>query len=114
MKRAIFYASRIENGLFKIFATGFDREGFELARMTEFVRKMGAAGVTLSDFTREFKNVDAGLRSKRLGTLVDGKDLYSFPKPTPGRTAQILIHREYLDAYKKEHPDQMEKHGEKH
>jgi hypothetical protein len=113
MKRAMAYAFRIENSLFKIISTGFDSEGYELARMTDFVRKMGAPGVTLSDFTREFKNMDAGLRLKRLGTLLEGKDLYRFSRPTPGRTAHILVHRDYFEAYKKDHPADTEKPWER-
>jgi hypothetical protein len=113
MKRAMAYASRIENSLFKILPTGFEREGYELDRMIQFVRKTGAAGVNWSDFTREFKNMDAGQRVKRLGTLLEGKDLYRFSRTTRGRAAQILIHWEYLEAYKKEHPDDTEKPWER-
>jgi hypothetical protein len=95
--------------LFKVFPTGLEREGYELDRMIKFAREPGAAGVPLSRFTNEFKNVDAGLRFKRLGTLLEGKDLYRFSRTTLGRTAQILVHKDYLEAYKKEHPADTEK-----
>jgi hypothetical protein len=108
VKRAITYAARIEASLFEIFPTGFEREGYEQARMLQYVGRTAAQGTHWSDFTREFKNMDAGQRVKRLRTLIEGKDLYRFYRTTTGRPAWILVHRDYVDEYTRQHPDDPE------
>lgn len=103
MKRAMGYAAGIEAALFKLLPTGFEREGYELDRMTQFVRKAGVDGVNISDFTAEFKNMDAHQRDKRRKTLVEGKDLYCFSRSTAGRSANVLVHHDFLADYRREH-----------
>jgi hypothetical protein len=108
MKRAIAYAEQIESSLFKIFPTGFEREGYELERMMQLVKKAGAEGINWSEFTRAFKNMDSGQRIRRLGTLLEGHDLHRFSRSTKGRNAWVLVHKECHDDYKNNHPEDTE------
>jgi len=108
MKRAMIYAARIERSLFSVLTTGFEREGYELERMIQYVRSKGVDGVSTSVFTSEFKNVDASLRAKRVSTLLQSGDLRRFERRTPGRSANIVVHADFVEEHKRKYTEDTE------
>jgi len=108
MKRAIYYASKLERGLLQLLETGLDGESYELGRMIDFVRQGGCDGVLASELTNAFKNMDGRLRYSRTRTLLDGGDFCAFTRKTPGRPATVFVHKDYVPEYKKTHPDDGE------
>ena len=108
MKRALDFARRVENHIFRLLPTGFEKVGHELGKMLELVGQAKTAGLLLSDFTQAFKNLPAYQRNDRLRTLLDARDIYCFRRPTAGRAASVLVHKDSLQGYKAGHADEGE------
>jgi len=67
------------------------------------VRDAGSDGLTLSEFTRAFQELDLTDRRKKLETLADAGKIHRFFRTTTGRPAQFLVHADHLAEYRKKH-----------
>lgn len=105
MQRAIEAAQKLEETIFEILPTGMNREGSEVEKMAECIRRAGAAGMLRSALTIAFKHWKARDRGDRLITLIESGTIQVFRRGTPGRTASVYVHSEHLEAHGALHPD---------
>jgi hypothetical protein len=108
MARAIRAAKASEESIFALLATGLSREGAEVDRMADVVRRGGPEGMSRSELTRIFQHLRNTERESRLSTLLDAKLVHRFWRETSGRSAGIFVHKEYLAEYKRRHPQDNE------
>lgn len=105
MTRAIEIAQRLEKTIFKLLPTGMNREGHELEKMSSLIKVAGSNGISLNKFTRAFQHVRAGERNQRLYTLNQANTIQAFNRQTSGRKKIILVHRNYLETYSQQFPE---------
>jgi hypothetical protein len=105
--RAVEFATHLEETIFSLLATGMSGRGYNLNQMIERVRIAGPEGLPLSEFTRAFQNMDKKQRDSALDTLVTGEQMSAFKRKTSGRTAAILVHSDYAEIFRTNHPDDI-------
>jgi hypothetical protein len=107
--RAIRAARASEESIFALLATGLSREGAEVDRMAEVIRKAGADGISQSEITRVFQGIRSTERQSRLETLIQAKTVHRFSRGTSGRPALMLVHRGHVAEYRQQHPEERER-----
>lgn len=93
---AVKFASDLEATIFDLLDTGMNALGFKQKKAEERIRSAGASGLTLSEFTRAFQHDPARDRDAWLQTLKDTGTVKDVPAPTGGRTAHVLVHRDFF------------------
>jgi hypothetical protein len=104
--RAVKFARQLEVTILSLLTTGMSGSGYKANQMAERVRSVGEEGMTLSEFTRSFQHTDKRQRESYLNTLVIGETIFGFKRPTHGRLAHILVHRDFVESYRAHHPDE--------
>jgi len=108
MGRAIKAAKASEDTIFALLSTGLSREGAEVDRMAEVIRKAGAEGISQSEVTRVFQGIRSAERQNRLETLIQAKTVHRFSRGTSGRPAAMLVHEESAGEYRQRYPAEQE------
>lgn len=103
MRRAIEAARKIEATIFALLPTGMNREGSEVEKMAERVRRAGPAGMLRSQLTLAFSHWKRQDREGRLRTLTESQTVCSFCRGTVGRSATVYVHQDHLEAHAKQH-----------
>jgi DNA-directed RNA polymerase specialized sigma24 family protein len=106
--RAVRAAKASEESIFALLATGISREGTEVNKMAEVIRRAGPDGISKSGLTRSFQHLGPAVRERRLTTLVEAKGVHRFWRGTSGRKAEIFVHNDCLAGYKRLHPEDTE------
>lgn len=107
-ERAVATARRAEQTIFSLLKTGMDAQGFQTQKMSDLIRDAGESGLTMTKFTRAFQSQHRDLREQRLKTLVDSGDIYHFSVTTGGRPKSVLVHEDFVQAFKKANPEATE------
>lgn len=102
--RAVKFAACLEEMIFSLLATGMSGSGHRMNQMVELVRSAGGEGLSRSEFTRVFQHMDPRERNDMLITLHASETIFAFIRQTPGRPALIMVHRDFVDGYKTQHP----------
>ena len=105
LDRAIESARRAESTIFELLPTGMSREGAAVDKVEQQIRSAGAVGILKSDLTRAFQDMKAYELDSRLSTLRNGLVVFRHSRATPGRPAEVLVHKDYLDQHSKSFPD---------
>jgi hypothetical protein len=105
MERAIESARRAEKTIFELIPTGLSREGAAVDKLERRVRLAGISGLPKSEFTRAFQDMRTGDRESRLRTLLDCKTVLLFSRPTAGRPADVLVHKEFAEEHFGQFPE---------
>jgi hypothetical protein len=105
MTRAMATAADSEKAIFALLPTGMNREGAEVDRIADVVRRAGADGLLRSMLTRAFQHVKSSDREGRISTLVQAGVLFRFTRETSGRRAEVLVHADYLEEYRDKFPE---------
>jgi hypothetical protein len=105
MERAIESARRTENTIFSLIKTGLNHEGSQLDKLEERIKAAGVTGLLKSEFTRAFQDMKQYERDSRLCTLRDGKVVHCFNRRTQGRSAEVLVHAEYVQQHQQQYPE---------
>jgi hypothetical protein len=103
--RAVEFAARMEETIFSLLDTGMSGAGYKRKQMEEKIQSAAEEGMTLSEFTRAFQHTEKDQRDKWLDTLVIGEQLYGFTRFTAGRPSKFLVHRDFVEAYRAQHPN---------
>jgi hypothetical protein len=104
MERAIEAARKAEETIFKLLPTGMNREGAAVDKLEQRIRAAGVAGLAKSEFTRAFQAMRQQDRDSRLRTLQDAGTVFRFDRSTSGRSAEILVHKDYAEQHEAEFP----------
>ena len=104
-ERAVRMAKQLEDTIFALLPTGMSTMGYSMSRMEQKVLGGGPDGVTRSEFTRAFQELDQFDRRKRLTTLIEAGRVHPFRRNTPGRPGLHLVHVDHLEEYRRDHPD---------
>lgn len=102
-ERAVRAASLLEETIFSLLPTGMSAEGYRLLKVEERIRSAGPRGMAWSELTRAFQHDDSRKRHERINTLLEAQRVYSFHHKTPGRTAQTLVHADFVSEYAAAH-----------
>jgi hypothetical protein len=102
--RAAEFAVRLEEMILSLLSTGLSGGGYKRRQMEEKVRSAGEEGVPMGEFTRAFQHTEKEQRDSGLNTLVIAELIHAFRRPTSGRTALFLVHRDFVDAYRARQP----------
>jgi L-amino acid N-acyltransferase YncA len=94
---AVATASTLENTIFSLLTTGMNALGFKQKKAEDLIRDAGQRGLHMSLFTRAFQHDSPRDREAWLRTLIDACVVKEVPRPTAGRTASILIHRDFWE-----------------
>jgi hypothetical protein len=105
MESAIKTARKTERTIFKLLPTGMSREGAAVDKLEQKILLSGVAGLLKSEFTKAFQFVKEQEREARLRTLITARIVFRYSRPTQGRTAEVLVHKDYLEAHAKECPE---------
>jgi hypothetical protein len=105
MERAIETARKTEKTIFKLLPTGMSAEGAAVDKLQLAVHKAGPGGLLRSEFTRAFQHIRTSERDSRLRTLQQAKAITSFGRPTDGRKAEVLVHKDHLSAHAQQFPE---------
>ncbi|MGD0759162.1 MAG: hypothetical protein ABR921_09665 [Candidatus Sulfotelmatobacter sp.] len=105
MEQAIESARRAEKTIFELLPTGLNREGAAVDKLERHIRLAGINGLLKSEFTRAFQDMREGERESRLRTLVDCKTVRPFRRPTAGRPAVVLVHKDGVEDHIRQFPD---------
>jgi hypothetical protein len=105
MERAISTARKAEATIFKLVPTGMSREGAAVDKLEQGIRLGGVAGLLKSEFTRAFQYVREQEREPRLRTLQSAGTVILFDRPTEGRRAEVLVHKDHAEAHEKTFPE---------
>jgi hypothetical protein len=108
MSRAIKAAHAAEETIFALLSTGMSREGSEVERMSECIRQAGPDGLLRSQLTHVFQHVRSNDREARLRTLIDAGSVRPFSRPSQGRRAEVLVHKDHVDEHKRLRPADLE------
>jgi hypothetical protein len=81
--------------------------GYLMRQMSEKVREAGESGLALSALTRAFQHHDRRNREDLLNTLVGSETVFVFSRQTDGRPACILVHIDFVDAYRARFPESI-------
>jgi len=109
MTRALDFARRMERTIFDhLLPTGMCREGSELDRMEARIKSAESYGLLASELTRAFQQIDKRVRDSRIETLIEGAVVHRFERATAGRKAKVLVHSQWLVAYRKRHSQDTE------
>jgi hypothetical protein len=92
---AVATGRELENTIFSLLTTGMNSLGFKQKKAEECIRDAGARGLHMSTFTRAFQHDPPRDREAWLRTLTDANVVKQVPRLTAGRTASILIHRDF-------------------
>ncbi len=103
-ERAVRKAKQLEEIIFALLETGMSTTGYARSQMVERVKNAGAEGLSRSAFTRAFQQTPRQQREDFLATLVQAETVVGFVRYTQGRTATILVHRDFVAEYRKAHP----------
>jgi hypothetical protein len=99
MRRAIDAARNAEQTIFFLLPTGLNREGSEVEKMARQINIAGPEGLLRSELTHGFQHIKARDRESRVQTLIEGGQAYRFRRPTTGRSAEVLVHRDHLEKH---------------
>jgi hypothetical protein len=105
MERAIEAARKAEQTIFRLLPTGMSREGAAVDKLEQRIRSAGEAGLLRSELTRAFQDMRNYELESRLRTLKTAQIVFSYSRSTAGRTAEVLVHKDYLEAHSKEWPE---------
>lgn len=105
MERAIEAARKAEKTIFKLLPTGMNREGAAVDKLEQRIRAAGVAGLAKSEFTRAFQFMRQQDRDSRLRTLQAAGTVFRFDRSTSGRSAEIFVHKDYLEQHEVDFPD---------
>lgn len=105
--RAVQKAEQIETSIFALLETGMSTVGYTQSQMVQRVKNAGVEGLSRSDFTRAFQQIPRQQREDFLATLVQGETIVGFNRNTQGRTANILVHKDFVAEYKTAHPNEQ-------
>jgi hypothetical protein len=105
--RAVEFAKHLEETIFSLLATGMSGSGYLMRQMSEKVREAGESGLALSALTRAFQHHDRRNREDLLNTLVGSETVFVFSRQTDGRPACILVHIDFVDAYRARFPESI-------
>jgi hypothetical protein len=108
-ERAAATASELEEILFRLLPTGMSNSGFSRSRMEQKIRDGGCDGIKQSEFTHTFENIESRERNDALVTLCGAEAIFRFYRQTSGRHATILVHKDYIEAYMKKHPADVQR-----
>lgn len=97
MERAIRTARLSEESIFTLLPTGLNREGSEVDKMAERIKAAGPEGITRNELTRAFQHIKRRDREERLSTLRDAGTVVAKQRQTPGRVAQVFVHRQFAE-----------------
>ena len=103
--RAVEFAKQLEETIFSLLATGMSGSGYTLNQMAERVHLKGPEGLTVSEFTRAFQNIERRQRDNALTTLITAETLFAFTRKTAGRPGNFLVHRDHVEIFRTNHPD---------
>lgn len=103
-ERAVLKAKRLEETIFGLLSTGMNSAGYALSRMEDRIRDAGADGLSLSALTLAFRHEKAEERKARLSTLIQAESIFPFSRYTSGRSATILVHRDFFSDYRTRNP----------
>jgi hypothetical protein len=106
MRKAVEKAGAGQETIFSLLRTGMNQEGTEVDRMAERVRLAGADGLSRAALTRAFQYTRSAERESRLSTLIQAETILRFSRQTPGRSAEILVHRDHEEEYTRLHPEE--------
>lgn len=95
LRRAIAVASSAEDTIFKFLPTGMGREGSEVEKIAELIRKAGPKGLAKSDLTRALQHSKPHERDDRVRTLLESERIYAVTSQTKGRPRTVYFDHEY-------------------
>jgi hypothetical protein len=104
MERAIAAARKAEATIFRLVPTGMSREGAAVDKLEQRIRLGGEMGLLKSEFTRAFQHMREQERESRLRTLQSAGTVVRFFRTTEGRPAEVLVHKDCLEAHEKAAP----------
>lgn len=105
MDKAIASALRAERTIFELLPTGMNREGAAVDKLEQRIYHAGIDGLLKSVFTRAFQDMKPHERDGRLKTLVAGEVVKQFIRPTKGRSAELLVHTDFVDEHIRRFPE---------
>jgi hypothetical protein len=107
-QRAVEMAKTLETTIFRMLQTGMDKEGFQRAKMMEFLLKKGEEGCPWSQFSHVFERIrdhrDVAVHYNGLGSVV------CFKKETDGRPAAIVVHHKFATKHQAKFPQHTPAH----
>jgi hypothetical protein len=102
-QRAVEMAKTLETTIFRMLQTGMDKEGFQHAKMMEFLLNKGADGCPWSHFSHVFERIrdhrEVAIHYNDLGGIA------CFKKDTDGRPAAILVHHHFVKQHQAKFPE---------
>jgi hypothetical protein len=105
MESAIQTARKTEQTIFKLLPTGMSREGAAVDKLEQRILSARGAGLLRSELTRAFQDMRSYELESRLRTLATARIVFLYSRPTQGRPAEVLVHKDYLEAHTKEWPE---------
>jgi hypothetical protein len=92
---AVATARKLEETIFSLLGTGMSSYGYKQGMAEELIQKAGSGGLLRSEFTRAFQHDPPRDREAWLHTLIQAERVKTDQRPTAGRTATFLIHRDF-------------------
>ncbi len=108
MQRAIKMAERIEEGIAGMLPSGMTREGHQVDKVQEYIRKGKADGRTSSEVARGFQGMNPKDRGNRLTTLVNGETVRRFSRPSKGRSSVVHVHQDFWNEHGEKYPNDVQ------
>jgi len=105
MSTAIRFAARLEDTISELLPTAMSREGAGVEKIGNYIKAAGPDGVLRSALTREFQHLKYYEREGRLRTLRDGGEVISLFRKGAGRSAEILVHKNFAQEHEQAYPD---------
>jgi len=103
--RAVEFGDHLEQTIFSLLSTGMSGGGYTQKQMEERIRGAGEQGFSLSEFTRAFQHTDKRQRDSYLSTLAIQEAVYLFKRFTSGRPVIRVVHRDFIESYRAQHPE---------
>jgi hypothetical protein len=94
-ERAVSFARRIEESIFKLLPTGMSAAGRDLEKIEDYIRQAGPKGVTQNELTRCFQSMPPKDRAEKIQTLHDAGKICTTTQPPStkgGRPKTVYVH----------------------
>ncbi len=105
MERAITSATASEKTVFSLIEKGLSREGAAVDKLAQCILNAGIDGMPRSEFTKTFQSIRWQDRLSRLATLIEAGTVKRFTRATGGRSAEVLVHNDFVEQHSREYPD---------
>ena len=95
-KRAVEFASRIEQCIFSLLSTGMSAQGYAVQQVEQRILKAGREGLSQNELTRAFQHLKLREREEFIKTLTGMDRIRSNTQSSGGRYKTVYVHEKYF------------------